>query len=134
MGSDFSYQDLLESEQLSDLYQFSKEGGKQSMTGKSMLLTGWPGEGAEPAYYQRKFWVDSERFVTLREEMYATGGQLLKVMKSKEVTEVTSDRWLPLKQIMEDKLRKDTKTTHIITKIELDYEITEDMFSLDYLQ
>lgn len=134
MGSDFSYQDLLESEQLSDLYEFEKEERDMIDDREVYVIKGVAREDKEPAYYQRRFWVDTERYITLREEMYARGGRVLKVLKSQDVQEVEEGRWLPLKQVMEDKLKADTHTTHRINKIELGYEVPEEKLSLDYLQ
>ncbi len=134
MGSDFSYQDALESERLTELYTFEKE-EMDSIDGREVyVVKAVAREGEEVAYYERRFWVDAERFVVLREEMYARDGRLLKEMITKEVEEVQEGRWMPMEVVMEDKLKEGTETIHRIKVLELDYDIPEGKISLDTLQ
>ncbi len=134
MGSDFSYQDALESEQLTGLYQFAKE-ERDEIDGREVyVIRGEAKEDEDPAYRERRFWVDVERFVILREEMYARDGQLLRVMRTEEMQEVEKDRWMPVEMIMENELREDSETIYRINKIELDYDIPADKLSLEALE
>ncbi len=134
MGSDFSYQDALESERLTELYTFEKE-EMDSIDGREVyVVKAVAREGEEVAYYQRRFWVDAERFVILREEMYARDGRLLKEMITREVEEVQEGRWMPMEVVMEDKLKEGTETVYRIKILELDYDIPEGKISLDTLQ
>ena len=134
MGSDFSYQDALESEQLTELYRFEKE-KREEIDGRDVyVIRGEAREGEDPAYRERRFWVDVERFVVLREEMYARDGQLLRVMRTEEVKEVQEGRWMPVEMVMENELRVDSKTIYRINKIELDYDIPENKLSLEALE
>ncbi len=134
MGSDFSYQDLLESEKLTELYEFEKT-GEETVDGRpTYVIEATAREDQTPAYYRRKFWVDQERFVLLREEMFARDGRLLKEMVTRRVEEVQPGRWYPMEMIMEDKLRQDTRTRFEITEIDLDYDIPEGKISLRSLQ
>ena len=85
MGSDFSYQDMLDYEHLTDLYQTAVI-GEEPLAGRP--ATCWnspPGPGKEVSYYRRKVWVDKERFVSLREELYAPSGKLLKLSTTEKV-------------------------------------------------
>ena len=134
MGSDYSYQDLLESEQLTKLYEFEKVDRETINEREAFLISATAREGEEPAYYQRKLWVDVERFVILHEEMYSRDERLLKEMTTKEVTEIDDDRWLPTKMVMEDKLLEDTETIYEIKEIDLDYDIPDGKLTLDELQ
>jgi len=134
MGSDFSYQDALESEQLSELYEFTKE-DQEEIEGRAVYkIKATAREDQEPAYHSRRFWVDIERFVILREEMYARDGRLLKEMVTGKVEEITEGRWMPTEMVMEDKLREGSQTIYRIKEIDLDYEIPEGKISLDSLQ
>ena len=134
MGSDFSYQDALESERLTELYQFELEGEETLDNRPVYLIDAVAREGEEVAYYQRKFWVDAERFVVLREEMYARGGRVLKEMVTNEVEEIEEGRWFPVEMVMEDLLREDTETIYRVNEIELDYDIPENMLSVEALE
>jgi outer membrane lipoprotein-sorting protein len=65
--------------------------------------------------------------------LYARSGRLLKVMTVTKVQEIEG-RWYPLESVMEDKLRKDTRTEFIIKKIEFNPEIPEGTFTLENLR
>ena len=133
MGSDFSYQDIMESDKLTDLYDFKilKEevlGGRQCY-----VLEGVAKEGVKVSYYRRVSWIDKERFIGLKEELYAQSGRLLKETITNEVKEIEG-RWLPVDSVMENKLRKNTYTGFKITQIEFNPEIPEGTFTLQNLR
>jgi len=133
MGSDFSFQDIMESDKLTDLYDF-KIIGEEEIDGRSCyVLEGVGREGVKVSYYRRVSWVDKERFIGLKEELYAQSGKLLKETKVKELQEIEG-RWIPVDSIMENKLRKDTYTGFIITQIEFNPEIPEGTFTQQNLR
>lgn len=133
MGSDFSYQDLMESEKLTDLYDF-KLMREEELDGRACyVLEGVAREGVDVSYYRRLSWIDRERFVVLKEEFYAQSGRLLKIMLSKKVQQF-GDRWYITEAVMEDKLRKNTRTEFRVTSIEFDVEIPDDTFTLENLR
>ena len=133
MGSDFSYQDIMESDKLTELYNFKLNEEVNYNGRECYLLEGTAVEGKDVSYYRRKVWVDKERFIALKEELYAQSGRLLKITTVEEVSEVNG-RWFPVKSVMENKLRKDTKTEFIIEKIDFNPEIPENTFSLENIQ
>jgi len=133
MGSDFSYQDMLESDKLTELYDF-KLLGKEEYEGRpAYKLEGVKVPGKEVSYYRRVVWIDRERFVGLREELYAESGRLLKVAEILEIEEIEG-RWYPVRSIMENKLRKNTSTEFVIDKIEFNPELPENIFTLERLR
>ncbi len=134
MGSDFSYQDALESEKLSDLYTFAKEEEEELKGVPVYIVKATAREGEEVSYHSRRFWIDAEKFVILREEMYARDGRLLKVMTTDVIEEISPGRWMPTAMTMEDKLRQDSETVFRLNSIDLDYVIPAGMFSLESLQ
>lgn len=133
MGSDFSYQDMMESNKLTDLYDFELIGEEELNGRKCYMLEGTAIEGKEVSYYRRKAWVDKERFVGLKEELYAKSGRLLKLMKAEEIDQI-EDRYYPVRTVMEDKLRQNTSTEVIIQSMELNPEIDSKMFTIENLQ
>ena len=134
MGSDFSYQDMLESEQLTDLYEFELLGQQELKGRPAYVLRGTAREGKEVSYYERIVWIDQERFIGLREELYARNGRLLKVAIVNEVKEFEDSRWYPVEMVMEDKLKEESRTIFRITELEFNPEIPESIFSLESLQ
>lgn len=133
MGSDFSYQDVMESNKLIDLYLFELLGEEEYEDRPCYVLEGIAREGKEVSYYKRKSWVDKERYVGLKEELYARSGRLLKEMYVTKVAEIEG-RWYPLESVMEDKLRKDTRTEFIIKSIAFNPQIPVGTFTLENLR
>ena len=133
MGSDFSYQDMMESDKLIDLYEF-KLIGEEDLAGRPCyLLEGIAREGKEVSYYRRKTWIDQERFISLKEELYARSGRLLKVTEVNKVEQI-DQRWYPVESVMVDQLKENTRTEFIIKLIEFNPQILEDTFTLENLQ
>jgi len=133
MGSDFSYQDLMESDKLTDLYDFEiiKE---EELDGRPCyVLEGIAREGVKVSYYRRVSWIDKERFIGLKEELYAQSGRILKETKVNKIEEIEG-RWVAVDSVMENKLRKDTYTQFILIQINFNLEIPEETFSLQNLR
>ncbi|HKK83869.1 MAG TPA: outer membrane lipoprotein-sorting protein [Atribacterota bacterium] len=133
MGSDFSYQDMMESDKLTELYTFNLLEEDTFNDRPCYVLEAIAVPGKKVSYYRRLTWIDKERFVGLKEELYTESGRLLKTSEVQEIEEIES-RWLPVQTIMENKLRKDTYTQFIINEIELNPELNEDLFSLQSLR
>jgi len=133
MGSDFSYQDVMEADKLTDLYDFEiiKE---EELDGRlCYVLEGIAKEGVKVSYYRRVSWIDKERFIGLKEELYAQSGRILKETKVNKIEEIEG-RLVAVDSVMENKLRKDTYTQFIITQISFNPEIPEETFSLQNLR
>ncbi|GAH29032.1 unnamed protein product [marine sediment metagenome] len=133
MGSDFSFQDIMESDKLTDLYNFEVIREEEIDGHTCYVLEGVAREGVKVSYYRRVSWIDKERFISLKEELYAQSGRLLKETKVNEVQEIEG-RWIPIDSVMENKLRKDTYTGFKITKIDFNPEIPEVTFTLQNLR
>lgn len=133
MGSDFSYQDIMESDKLTDLYDF-KILKEEELNGRQCyVLEGIAKEGVKVSYYRRVSWVDKERFIGLKEELYTQSGHLLKETKINEINKI-EEHWIPIDSVMENKLRKDTFTEFKLTQIEFNPEIPEETFTLQSLK
>jgi len=133
MGSDFSYQDIMESDKLTDLYNFEIIGEEEVDKRPCYVLEAIAREGVKVSYYRRVSWIDKERFVGLKEELYAQSGHLLKETRVNEVEEIEG-RWVPINSVMENKLRKNTYTEFKITQIDFNPEIPEGTFALQSLR
>ena len=133
MGSDFSYQDIMESDKLTDLYNFEIIEEEEIEGHLCYVLEGIAKEGVKVSYYRRVSWIDKERFIGLKEELYAQSGRLLKEIKTNEV-KMIDERWIPIDSVMENKLRKDTYTQFMLTEIEFNPEIPEVTFTLQSLR
>ena len=133
MGSDFSYQDIMESDKLTDLYEFALIVEEEIDGRLCYVLEGTSIPVKDVSYHRRKSWIDKERFVGLKEELYARSGRLLKVMTTTKV-EQFDDRWYPVEAVMEDKLRRNTRTEFIVKSIEFNPTIPPETFTLENLR
>jgi outer membrane lipoprotein-sorting protein len=127
MGSDLSYEDMMDDRKLTDMYE-AKVLGEEQIDGRKAYLIELTAKTSDIAYHAQKMWVDTERFVPLKQEMYAKSGQLLKRLEMRDVAKIGS-RWFPMTMIYKDMLKDGDGTEFKITKIEFDMEIPEYIFS-----
>ena len=127
MGSDLSYEDMMDDRKLTDIYD-SKVIGKETLGGRDVLVLELTARVTDVAYHRQKMWIDAERFVPLRQEMYAKSGQLLKRMELSDVERIQG-RWFPKTMIYKDMLKEGKGTEFRITKIQFDAAIPEHIFS-----
>lgn len=127
MGSDLSYEDMLEDPHLANLYQ-GKIIGTDTINGRSCWVLELTSREENVAYRKRKMWVDQERYIALREERFAKSGKLLKTTEIKTVFQI-DDRWYPKRIIFRDVLSKGVGTELIINAIEFDADIPEYLFT-----
>jgi len=133
MGSDFSYQDVMEADKLTDLYDFEIIKEEEFEGRPCYVLEGIAREGVKVSYCRRISWIDKERFIGLKEELYAKSGRILKETKANVIEEIEG-RWVPTNSVMENKLRKNTYTEFTITQIKFNLEIPEETFTLQNLR
>ena len=131
MGSDVSYEDALESGAITDKYDITVL-GTETIEGRLCYVLDLNAKVRTVNYERQKFWVDAERFVVLKSEMYAKSGKMLKESTALEVRQFGS-RWFATKVKMEDKLKKGGGTTFTMKDIQFDVSLPADMFSLQRL-
>ena len=77
MGSDMSYEDMMNDKPLLDQYK-AEVTGTEVIDGRKCWVVTLTAIIADVNYFTRKMWVDTERFVPLKEELFAKSGKLLK--------------------------------------------------------
>lgn len=127
MGSDLSYEDVMEDNQLSNLYSAEVEAEALFQDRECWVLI-LSAKVEEIAYQTRKIWVDKERFIALKEERLSKSGKLLKTATVEQVFQV-DERWYPKKMIFKDVLKTGVGTEYYIDSIEFDADISESVFS-----
>lgn len=127
MGSDISYEDMMEDRKLTDIYSASVT-GEGTIDDRKCYILDLTAKVDDVAYETQKIWVDAARFVPLRQELYAKSGQLLKQITLSEVKQI-GNRWYPMKMIYKDVLKEGKGTEWLITRIEFDQPIPEYVFS-----
>jgi len=131
MGSDVSYEDALESRDFKVKYGATLK-GREAVDGRDCFIVQLDAKLPTAAYDRRVMWVDAERYVVLKEEMYAKSGKLLKTSATLKVERV-GDRWYPSRTEYVSKLRNNTKTLFEMSKIEIDATLDEKQFTMTAL-
>jgi outer membrane lipoprotein-sorting protein len=128
MGSDFSYEDMTErAKKMREEYSGEiKE--DEVFNGRTCYVLMLTSKIKKQTYYTRKIWVDKERFIGLKEELFAMSGKLLKVLTVEDI-KIFKNRYYPVRMTMEDKLRNDSRTEMVIKKIDFDIAIPDETFS-----
>jgi outer membrane lipoprotein-sorting protein len=128
MGSDFSYEDMTERAKKMREEYLGEILGEEIYDNRLCHVLKLTSKAARQTYFSRKMWIDKERYVGLKEELYAKSGKLLKTMIVTEL-KTFKDRFYPTRLILEDQLRKNSKTEMIIHKIDFDIPIPPDLFT-----
>jgi len=127
MGSDLSYEDMMEDHSLVDLYR-SEVAGEETVLERPCWILLLTSKGGDVAYDSRKVWVDKERYVLLKEERYAKSGKLLKMLEVKSVIRIQG-RWVQNSMVVKDALKSGQGTEFKIRTIEFDASIPDTVFS-----
>lgn len=127
MGSDLSYEDMMDDRTLQETYT-EKLLGEETVDGRKTWRLQLNARVADVAYHSQQIWVDAERYVPLRQELYAKSGQLLKKVDFSDVRNVQG-RWFPMTMTYKDMLSDSKGTVFTISKIQFDQEIPKYVFS-----
>jgi outer membrane lipoprotein-sorting protein len=128
MGSDFSYEDMTETaEELKKEYTVSLK-DEEDYDGFPCYVIELVSITEDRTYFTQKIWIDKEKFIGRKAELYARSGKLLKLLTVKDIQSF-KNRFYPTRITMEDKLRKDSKTEMIVKKIDFDIDIPQGHFT-----
>lgn len=132
MGSDVSYEDALESDALYTKYNI-EIAGTENVDGQACTVITLTAKVKDVSYEKRKMWIDTERFIALKEEKYAKSGKLLKTSRVLEVQKIR-ERYFPVKSEIADKLRNGSRTVFTMQEVQLDIPVSEKLFTMQNLQ
>lgn len=127
MGSDLSYEDMMDDRKLTDIYDATLT-GHEEIEGRDTYVLDLLANVEDVAYHSQKIWVDSERFVPLKQEMFAKSGQLLKRTELSDVQKVQG-RWFPMTMVYKDMLKDGKGTEFRMTSAKFDQDIPEYIFT-----
>lgn len=127
MGSDLSYEDLMEDRRLENDYD-AQVVGEEKLDDRPCWVLMLTAKEEGLAYNSRKVWVDKERFVSLREERYAKSGKLIKTTQVNKVQRI-GNRWFPMEMVFKDELKTGKGTEFVLDSIEFNAEIPDYIFS-----
>jgi outer membrane lipoprotein-sorting protein len=128
MGSDISYNDMMEDRPLMDLYEATLEGSVE-IDGRDHWIMLLEAKVKGLSYPMRRAWIDKEYLLPMKDELYAKSGKLLKTSTMDGIKKVQG-RWFPSRFVFKDELKRNSKGTEwVIDEIEFDVNIPESRFS-----
>jgi outer membrane lipoprotein-sorting protein len=127
MGSDLSYEDLMDDRKLRQMYD-ARVIGEEEHDERACWVLELTSKEADVAYHSRRIWVDKERFVSLKEDRFAKGGKLLKRTEVKDVQR-REGRWIPTKIVFKDMLKTGEGTEFILEEVQFNAEIPDHVFT-----
>jgi outer membrane lipoprotein-sorting protein len=128
MGSDMSYNDMMEDRPLEELYKATLE-GSVLIDGRDHWIMHLEAKAKGLSYPKRRAWIDKEYLLPMKEELYAKSGKLLKTSTMDGIKKIQG-RWFPSRFIFKDELKRNSKGTEWhIDDIEFDAEIPKSRFS-----
>jgi len=126
MGSDLSYEDMMDDQTLQDNYD-AVVSKSDTVEGRQCWVLELTAKTKNTAYFKRKIWVDKERFVPLKEDLFAKSGKLLKRLTLTDVVYLEG-RWFPKRMIFKDMLKTGKGTEFIIEEIAFNQKISKNQF------
>ena len=127
MGSDLSYEDMMDDRKITEAYNAEVTGTEDIDARKTWVLK-LTAKVEDVAYYSRKMWIDSERYVPLKEELFAKSGQLLKRTTLADV-KLIEGRWFPTRMVYKDIMKQGNGTEFVITSVKFNQPIPDYIFS-----
>lgn len=127
MGSDLSYEDMMDERKLTDIYS-AKVLGHETIEGRDTYILELTARVDDAAYYSQKIWVDAERYIPLKQEMFAKSGQLLKRTTLSDFKQVQG-RWFPMTFIYKDVLKEGNGTEFRMKSVKFDQVIPDYIFT-----
>jgi outer membrane lipoprotein-sorting protein len=127
MGTDLSYEDMMDDRKLTDIYS-AKILGEEKIGDRAVRLLELTAKVSDVAYYRQKMWIDTEWFIPLKQELFAKSGQLLKRTEMSDVKNIQG-RWFPTTVIYKDMLKDGDGTEFKMTNVKFDQEIAGYIFT-----
>lgn len=134
MGSDISYEDLLDAAKLREQYDATVV-GTETIDGRpawKVDLKAKPGL-EDVAYPHRVTWIDQQDRIPLKQELYALSGMLLKTWSMGEVKEIDG-RHFPMKWVVVDQLQKGSTTELDFEQVQFSVPLQAEVFNLRWLE
>lgn len=127
MGSDLSYEDMMDDASYKDNYA-AVVIGEETLRETDCWIIQLEAISADVTYQLRKIWMDKEKYIPVKEELYAKSGKLLKKTELFDFRRVQG-RWFPGRMVFKDMLKNGEGTEFIIDEIIFDTDIPEYLFT-----
>jgi len=132
MGSDLSYEDMLEFSSWQEAYTAEVTGTEACGTGTCWVLD-MQARVEDVSYPRRKVWVDQANYIPVRQELYALSGMLLKEWLMEDVVQF-GERYYPQRMIVRDTVQEGTSTTLEFSDLQFGEEVDQRVFERRWLE
>lgn len=132
MGSDMSYEDMMNDIPLLQRYK-AEVSGEEIIDGRKCWVVALTAIITDVTYFSQKMWVDQERYIPLKVELFAKSGKLLKRTNLSDVQKIQG-RWFPKTFVYKDMLKDGNGTKMTIQEVQLDASIPANTFNLSNLK
>jgi len=133
MGSDVSYEDMMQSTEMAEMYTASIT-GQESVDGRPCWVMELVAKDDSVSYPKRISYVDKETLIPLKQELFALSGMLLKSWTMGAIKEFEGGRKFPTKMVITDEVKKDSRTTIEFPEMTFGIELEEEVFSQRWLE
>ena len=133
MGSDLSFEDMLETTNFRELYDGTVV-GEEEREGRMCWKMELTARSNEVAYPRRVSWIDQEHLVPVHEDLYAISGMLVKSWTLTEVQEFDGGRKFPTRMVVEDKLQAGSQTVLVFEELAFSVPLEDEVFSQRWLE
>jgi outer membrane lipoprotein-sorting protein len=132
MGSDMSYEDMMQASGWRKLYS-GTVAGEETLDGHKCWKVELTANSADVSYPKRTVWVDETTYIPLKQELYALSGMLLKVWAMSDVKDF-GGRQFPTKMTIEDKVQTGSKTELVFEDMKFAVPLEAEVFSQRWLE
>jgi outer membrane lipoprotein-sorting protein len=122
-----SYEDMMDDRKLTEVYTPELE-GVEILDDREVFVLKLVAKVDDTAYHSRKVWIDGQRYIPLREELFAKSGQLLKRTTLSDVNQIDG-RWYPMTIRFKDMLKRGDGTEMKVISIKFDEDIPDYLFT-----
>ena len=133
MGSDLSYEDMMASEQMEDAYTATVQ-GSEPVDGRDCWKLEMVAKDDTVSYPKRVSWIDKETYIPLKQELFALSGMLLKSWTMEKVVEFPGGRKFPTRMVIQDMIKKDSRTVIEFSDMTFGVELPGEVFSQRWLE
>ena len=133
MGSNLSYEDLLETTNFRELYDGAVV-GEETVEGRDCWKLELTARSADVAYPRRVSWIDKEHLVPVHEDLYASSGMIVKSWTLTEVREFEGGRRFPTRMLVVDRIQAGSQTELGFEELAFSVPLEEEIFRQSWLE
>lgn len=132
MGSDISYEDMMEAAQFRKRYD-AEVLGADTVDGRRTWKVEAKAKDRSVSYPRRVIWIDAETLIPLRQELYALSGMLLKTWTMSDLKQIEG-KWTAMRMVIADQLREGSKTTLVLDEVSYGVPLKDEIFTNRWLE